>query len=246
MRFIKLGMLAATGLVALSTGGADAADLSAYRAPLPAATAYSWTGLYVGANIGYGWGDARYEADVVGGGGASQSDQMNGVIGGLQSGYNHQFGNWVLGFESDIQLSAQEGGSTFPGGFGVATITTDHKLTWFGTSRTRLGFLMTPMMLLYGTAGVAYGQVKEDTVVDAPGPPVFNASFSDVKAGWTAGGGIEAAFGAGWSAKLEYLYMDLGKTEHTFGTVALGTIRTETRSTIDNIVRVGLNYRWGG
>jgi len=69
---------------------------------------------------------------------------------------------------------------------------------------------------------------------------------TDVLAGWTAGAGIEGAFGGGWSAKLEYLYLDLGKTEHTFGTIGLGVIATETRRTTDNIVRVGANYRWGG
>jgi outer membrane immunogenic protein len=246
MRLIKPAMLAATGLVLLSTAGADAADLSAYRAPLPAATAYSWTGLYVGANVGYGWGTSRYEADFVGLGSTSQSEAMDGFIGGVQSGYNYQMGAWVLGFESDIQFSAQKGGSTFPGAFGGAAITTDEKLLWFGTSRTRLGFLATPAILVYGTAGVAYGQVKDEATVDAPGPGVFTASFTDVKAGWTAGAGIETAFGGGWSAKLEYLYMDLGETEHTFGTIALGTVRTETRSTTDNILRLGMNYRWGG
>ena len=66
-----------------------------------------------------------------------------------------------------------------------------------------------------------------------------------MKAGWTAGAGIEGAFGRGWSAKLEYLYMDLGKTQMTFATPALGVVATETRRTTDNIVRVGLNYKWG-
>jgi opacity protein-like surface antigen len=71
------------------------------------------------------------------------------------------------------------------------------------------------------------------------------STFKDVKAGWTAGGGIEGAFGGGWSAKLEYLHVDLGKTEFTIATPGLGTIASETRRTTDNIVRVGLNYKWG-
>ena len=171
---------------------------------------------------------------------------MDGVIGGVQSGYNRQFGSWVLGFESDIQFSGQKGGATFPGVFPPTTITTDERLQWFGTSRARLGFLATPTILLYGTAGVAYGQVKDDATVTTPGVGSFTASFKDVKAGWTAGGGIEGAFGGGWSAKLEYLYIDLGKTQHSFGTIGLGTIATETRRTTDNIVRLGMNYRWGG
>jgi len=65
-----------------------------------------------------------------------------------------------------------------------------------------------------------------------------------VKAGWTAGVGIETAFGVAWSAKLEY-HLDLGKTETTFATPALGMVATEKRRLTDNIVRVGVNYRWG-
>jgi outer membrane immunogenic protein len=246
MRLIMLGMLAATSLVALAVGGARAADLPpAYKAP-PVAPAYSWTGLYVGANIGYGWGQAKYDATLTGIGAVSQSEDMDGVIGGLQSGYNYQMGNWVLGFESDFQLSGQRGGSTFPGIAALTTITTDVELEWFGTSRTRIGFLATPNILLYGTGGVAYGKVSTSATVTTVGVGTLTASFEDVKAGWTVGAGIEGAFGGGWSAKLEYLYIDLGRTEHSFGTVALGTIATETRRTTDNIVRVGLNYRWGG
>ena len=159
---------------------------------------------------------------------------------------NYQIGTWVLGFESDIQYSGQKGGATFPGVVAPTTITTDERLRWFGTSRTRLGFVATPNILLYGTAGVAYGQVKDDATVTTAGAGSFTARFKDLKAGWTAGAGIEATFGGGWSAKLEYLYIDLGETEHSFGTIGLGTIATETRRTTDNIARLGLNYRWGG
>ena len=71
-------------------------------------------------------------------------------------------------------------------------------------------------------------------------------TFKDVKAGWTVGAGLEGALGGGWSTKVEYLYIDLGKTEQTLATPGLGTLVTETRRTTDNIVRVGLNYKWGG
>jgi outer membrane immunogenic protein len=244
MRSIKLGMLAAASLVALSIGGAGAADLSAYKAPPP--PVYNWSGLHWGVNAGYSWGVAKYEADLTGIGPASRAEKMDGGFVGVQSGYNYQFGTWVLGFESDIQYSAQKGGATFPGVFAPTTITTDERLRWFGTSRTRLGVLATPSILLYGTAGLAYGQVKDEATVNTPGVGSFTASFKDVKAGWTAGAGVEAAFGGGWSAKLEYLYIDLGKTEHSFGTIGLGTIAMETRGTTDNVVRLGMNYRWGG
>jgi len=243
MRFLRPGVLAA-GAATLATHGALAADLPPpYRVPPPA---YTWSGLYLGANIGYGWGSMKYEASLTGVGAISSSRDVNGVIGGVQSGYNYQLGMWVFGYESDIQASGQHKSFTFPGVLPGTTVTTDHKLDWFGTARSRLGVLATPSILLYGTAGVAYGQVKESATVTVTGVGTAIGSFKDVKAGWTAGAGIEGAFGGGWSAKLEYLYIDLGKTEHTFATPALGTVASESRRMIDNIVRVGVNYKWGG
>jgi outer membrane immunogenic protein len=242
----------------------------------------------LGANVGYGWGDARYDAALnasalgfipglagtaVAGTAISSSEKIDGVIGGVQTGYNYQFGAWVWGLETDFQFSGQTGGSTFARTFNnpiigpiPVSVTTDHKLEWFGTTRARLGFLWSPNVLVYGTGGVAYGQVKDSVTFNgsALGGAVTaaaNANFNDVKAGWTAGAGIEGALWGGWSVKLEYLYIDLGKTEQTatattaanlagvgipgVGAV-LSTNANQTFRTTDNIVRVGLNYKWGG
>ena len=237
----------------------------------PPAPVYSWTGLYLGGNVGYGWGTAKGDATesttVLGLGTrtttTSQSQNINGVIGGVQTGYNYQFGAWVWGFETDFQASGQKGGSTFNGIVGgpIAvpfTVTTDHKIEWFGTARGRLGVLWGPNVLFYGTGGVAYGQVKDSAALNgslAAAALTASAvtSFSDVKAGWTAGAGVEAALGGGWSAKLEYLYIDLGKTELTtaaaataVGATVLAINGSRTFRDTDNIVRVGLNYKWGG
>ena len=239
-----------TGAALMVFGGsAIAADVSRRPAyappPAPPPVYSSWTGLYWGGNIGYSWGDAKNDATVLGVGTFSESQKIDGVIGGFQTGYNYQFGTWVWGFETDIQASGQKGGSTFvvtP----LTTVTTDHKLDWFGTSRARLGVLWSPNILAYGTFGVAYGQVKDSATIAVAGVGSATGTFKDVKAGWTAGAGLESAWGGGWSVKLEYLYIDLGDTERTLATPALGTILTETRRTTDNIVRVGLNYRWGG
>ncbi len=231
-------------MLAIALTTANAADIRArptYSPPPPVPPpVYTWTGLYWGGNVGYSWGRAKNDANV-GFVTFSESEKIEGVIGGLQTGYNYQFGAWVWGFETDIQASGQKGDSTFrlsP----LTQLTTDHKLEWFGTSRSRLGFLATPNILLYGTAGVAYGQVKDTFTVT--GLTVATATVKDVKAGWTAGGGIEGALGGGWSAKLEYLYIDLGKLEQTLSTPA-GTETFNSRMT-DHIVRVGLNYKWGG
>jgi outer membrane immunogenic protein len=247
-------VLLATTLAVLAVGSASAADIRpTYRPAPPPPPAYSWTGLYWGANVGYSWGHAKHEETILlsPGPGAfattSESQKIDGVIGGVQSGYNYQFGAWVWGWETDIQASGQKGGSTFQlAGLPLTTLTSDHKLEWFGTARSRLGVLWGPTVLLYGTAGVAYGQVKDTNNVTTVGVGSVIGTFRDVKAGWTAGAGIEGVLGGGWSAKLEYLYIDLGKTENTIATPGLGTLVSETRRYTDNIVRVGLNYKWGG
>lgn len=160
---MKKLFLATTAFVVLAAASAGAADMSArpvYAPPAPVPV-YSWTGIYWGGNVGYSWGQSKNDGTLAGFGvTATESQDMDGVIGGAQTGYNYQFGAWVLGLEADIQASGQKGGSTFQVlGLPTATLTTDHKLEWFGTARPRLGVLATPNLLLYGTGGVAFGQV---------------------------------------------------------------------------------------
>src|SRR5262249_27774827 len=105
-----------------------------------------------------------------------------------------------------------------------------------------LGFLATPNLLLYGTAGVAYGQTKDTYVVNTVGVgTAATASINDVRAGWTAGAGIEGAFGGGWSAKVEYLYMDLGKLEQTVTVPPAAAPATFKRGLAIKIVGVAFN-----
>ena len=243
---MKKLFLATTAFVVLAATSAGAADMSVR--PMytpPPAPVYSWTGMYWGGNIGYSWGHSKYDASFLGVGTISNSEKVDGVIGGVQTGYNYQFGAWVWGLETDIQASGQTGGSTLSV-FPLTTVTTDRKLEWFGTTRGRLGFLATPNVLVYGTGGVAYGQVKNSATITVAGLGSATTTFKDVKAGWTAGGGIEGALGGGWSVKLEYLYMDLGKTEDTDIAPGVGITAQETWRFTDNIVRVGLNYKMGG
>jgi outer membrane immunogenic protein len=244
---MKKLFLATTAIVALAAGSATAADLArpapVYRAaPLPVS---SWTGWYWGVNIGYSWGRETNDWTLLGFPVATETQNMNGVIGGFQSGFNWQTGMWVLGLESDFQATGQKGTTIYcVVSCALANVTAEHKLPWLGTSRTRIGFLPTETVLLYATAGIAYGQVKSTYTLNAPGP-VAAFNFKDTRAGWTAGVGIEGALGGGWSAKLEYLYVDLGK--NTFNVTALGVVAAAIDSRVtDNIVRVGLNYRWGG
>jgi len=251
---MKKLFLATTAFVVLAAASAGAADMyarPAYAPPAAPAPVYTWTGMYWGANVGYSWGQSKNDrtGSLVGlGATVTESTDVDGVIGGVQTGYNYQFGAWVFGLETDIQASGQKGGSTIPLlALPPSVLTTDHKLQWFGTTRPRLGFLATPNLLLYGTAGVAYGQTKDTYVVNTVGVgTAATASINDVRAGWTAGAGIEGAFGGGWSAKVEYLYMDLGKLEQTVTVPPAALTATFNSRLTDNIVRVGLNYKWGG
>ena len=189
-----------------------------------------------------------------------------GVFGG-QIGYNWQFSSWLFGLEADAQWSGQKGsaaflcsaagllpGACFPGstflpvgtlGVGLAV---DKKLEWFGTVRGRLGVLASPTWLLYVTGGLAFGEVQTDAVltsITAGGAVVALAgSSSKAHAGWTIGGGTEGNLGGNWTAKAEYLYMDLGTFDTTV-TVPAALIGANISSRVtDNIFRVGINYHF--
>jgi outer membrane immunogenic protein len=127
------------------------------------------------------------------------------------------------------------------------------KLTWFGTVRGRFGATVTPSVLIYVTAGLAYGGVKSDLTVSGfnagvPAAALFSSSVT--KGGWTVGAGLEGRIGGNWTAKIEYLYMDLGTINGgPFATPivapggALLAANFSSRIT-DNIVRVGVNYHF--
>jgi outer membrane immunogenic protein len=182
-------------LVALmiSVGGAAAADI---YAPPPAGnviysptSAFSWTGGYAGGFVGYEWGDAK----VKGG----PNPDPDGWMGGIFGGYNVQTsGAFVVGVETDLSLS---GADDKAGGVRVEN-------TWNGTVRARAGVAIN-RVLLYGTGGLAVGNVK----VKIPGD-----SDSSVRAGWTLGAGIEAALANNVIGRVEYRYTDLGG--HTYKT----------------------------
>jgi outer membrane immunogenic protein len=253
----------------MSVASASAADLSVRRGPpAPAMMApvpvFTWTGFYAGVNLGGSFGRANTDADLsfnsitfpgrVLGGSTSHGQDVDGVIGGGQIGYNWQTGAFVFGIETDIQGSGQRGSwtDTCPtGSFNCGTFaaTVDHtdKLTWFGTTRGRIGAAF-DRLLVYGTGGVAYGEVKSENTLTRDGI-VTTFDTSKVRSGWTLGGGVEWAFLPNWTARVEYLYMDLGTIDNTYAIPAGvgfglgGTINTSSRFT-DNIVRGAINFKF--
>jgi outer membrane immunogenic protein len=292
---MKRLLLIGTAFAALIAGSAIAVAQQprVYRRPVVAAPVYSWTGLYVGGNVGYSWGDAR--TDLAGAGRTvvppfsaafafanTDTARVNGVIGGGQVGYNFQINpKWLLGLEADIQGSGQRGSGTFVDSisfqFSPVVLVQDTFLTGyeakidsFGTVRGRLGFLIGDQLLLYGTGGLAYGRVtvSGNTNLNGsltlnggiipfnPNNPGFSASKTNV--GFSVGGGIEgrvlSSLPGNWTWKLEYLYLDLGSLDIGWPFTSspqlgafippTGTIAMHTHFT-DNIVRVGLNYKFG-
>ena len=208
---MKKFLLASVGLVIFGVASASAAALPRQMPPKApvyvAPAAYNWNGPYIGINGGYGF--------------ASTHSGDGGLVGGTL-GYNYQTGPWVFGLEGDMNWTNIKGSGTCGG---VTCSTENH---WLGTARGRLGYAMgsTGSILPYITGGAAFGDIENS----AP-----SGTVSDTKAGWTLGGGVEAALSGPWTAKVEYLYVDLGNGP---------TIGANTSSFHSNIIRAGLNYRF--
>ncbi len=247
MRSWGIGLLL-TSFFAVPAYAADMPAKMPVKAPMVAAP-YNWSGFYIGVNVGGSWG--RQDNALVTAGGVTvltNTAKPNGVIGGGQVGYNWQFNQVVLGLEADFQGSGQKGDGDplyfSPGIAGIAgggafSIPYSDKLEWFGTVRGRLGYAW-DRWLAYATAGWAYGGGKIDGTAVIGG---VATAFSGSKTynGWTAGGGLEYAFMNRWSAKLEYLYVDFGDGPTVPVTAAVNIVAGKMT---DNIVRVGLNYKF--
>ena len=248
MRRLLLGSAALTAM----TVAAFAADLPARGpavapAPVYVAPIFTWTGFYVGLNAGVGFNggsnnglrayslDGLYQSEVdyvnAGLAGVRRDSDSAGFTGGVQAGYNWQFGAFVVGLEADINyLDRDKGGGaytivgapTYPG-YELDVLHRGGGGNWFGTLRTRIGVAF-DRTLIYATGGLAYADGGSGGAVATLYGPVVNPGPSDgVYAtwvgrrndgsnwGWTLGAGIEHAFSYNWSVKLEYLYVDLDR-----------------------------------
>jgi len=203
----RIARLAAL-LTTIAAGAASAADIphpSYYTASAPLSS-YSWTGPYLGGNLGYQWGTT-----------SNNPTRPSGAAGGIQGGYNWQAGPFVFGGETDIQIS------------GANDVFAPWKFSnpWFGTLRGRAGFAVSNL-LIYGTAGIAYGELQAQTI--------GLLSESHTGFGWTGGVGVEAGFAANWSAKVEYLFIDLANSSYAL----TGTSNGLSAS----LFRMGVNYHF--
>ena len=233
-RLLSLGIAVAS--VVAGAMSAQAADLgtrsnlaSFYKAPseLP----FSWTGFYAGINGGYTWGQSSWSDPTVGAN-SGNFNTSGGLVGG-QLGYNWQTGSVVLGVETDADWMSVKGSTAGPGGVCLADGggQCQTQQSWVGTTRARVGYAF-DRLLPYVTGGVAYGNIQ---AVQPTG------TTTSTNVGWTAGAGLEYGINRNWSAKLEYLHMDLGTA--TFMGSASGTSTLAVPVT-NEFVRVGVNYHW--
>jgi outer membrane immunogenic protein len=221
---MKRILLATVVLTAFATANAIAADIPA-RMPAKApgyVTSYNWTGLYLGINGGGTWGRSNW----TGGGISTGNFDASGALIGGTIGSNWQTGAMVLGLEGDLDWSSIRGSTAI-----TCVPNCETRNSWLGTVRGRLGFAWDRVMP-FVTGGVAFGNIRAGGV--------GLATETSTKAGWTVGAGLEAAIAGPWTAKVEYLYVDLGNS--TCSAVTCG-VATNVRFNA-NILRGGINYRF--
>lgn len=201
-------------ILAMTVASLTAAAGSAFAADLPRSS----TPFYSPVPAVYNWGgfyagvNLGYEWGKI----TNSAGNPSGIQGGLQAGYNWQSGQLVIGGETDLQITGAD--DTFA----------PYKFSnpWFGTLRGRVGYAMNNI-LFYGTLGLAYGEVKGT---------FLGLDETKTHVGWAGGAGMEVGVAPNWSAKVEYLYMDLSSRAYS--------ITGTTNGLQSNLLRFGINYHF--
>jgi outer membrane immunogenic protein len=257
--------IAALGLIGTPAFAAD----MAVKAPPPAPTpVYSWTGFYVGANIGGGWGhqNINYTPNdpassvvintfqyLVSG----DSFGLSGVVGGLQLGYNYQFNrNWLIGLETDFDGTGIKGSGQTSYAGGLEFSSAAERVKWFGTVRARLGYLPADNLLTYFTGGFAYGKV-EDTAsfmtanggnISITGAGGFGVACGPPATTNTCYAGSSSDTATGWTlgGGLEYALWQSWTVKAEYLYVSLnGKTATELGTPVAGLTQSSLNANYG-
>ena len=231
-------LVAAAAIVVGAAGHALAADLPtpSLPPPLPAAV-YNWTGFYLGFNGGFGTGNSNWSDGPIG---TTGSFTSSGFLVGGTAGVNYQLGDYVFGIEGDGDWTNLHGNSGSTCGAISAVVappvSCQTQSQWLATVRGRVGYAF-DRILLYGTAGAAFGNIQ----TGLNPPSTFDSA---VEAGWTVGAGLEIAVAQNWTAKAEYLFVDLPNATCT----PVGNCGGAAGSIVsfnENIIRAGVNYKFG-
>jgi outer membrane immunogenic protein len=253
-------------VAALASGRAGAADLPppvSRAAPAPVAAPVSWTGFYIGGDVGEAWSSntATFNPLPTPGGiafgitGLSGSDGGSALIGGFHAGYNWQFApTWVVGLEGDWSWSKAGGSFTqnwvaippavvFPPSF----TTMSSRLDWVTSARPRFGYLVTPNLLAYATGGVAWAKI--DYAATASGfLYLANTALSQTQTGYTVGGGLEWAMTSNWLVRAEYLFYRFDNPPNVVVPASAGGSLNPSgflwSATNVSVARAGLSYKF--
>ena len=233
-------VLISVAFVFVAAGQSLAADLPQPMPPMPpppqapaayipmTAPVYNWGGIYFGVNGGYGFGKTEWSTSTA----SSGTFDLSGFLGGATLGVNVQADAFVFGVDGDFDASWITSGSDINV---FCTAACETKNTWLSTIRGRIGYAA-DRVLFYGTAGAAFGNIEA-------GVTPFSGFSNTNKSGWTAGGGIEAAFAENWTARVEYLFVDLENA--TCAATNCGPNPPSTTAKFDaSIVRLGLDYKF--
>jgi opacity protein-like surface antigen len=234
-------------------GWNSAASMAMAAAPGAATAPWNWTGFYLGAHAGYGWGhDPRTDAVFGGKSGdpiLRTGIDSNGFVGGFQAGANLQVNSWVSGLEIDLSGTGIQGSSTSVSADGSAAETFTDKFNLLGSARARLGYLVLPNVLLYGTGGLGWTRVTEENVFTSSSSGTSGGSSPSWRFGWVAGAGGEVRLlDTNWLLRLEYLHYDFGDSGSLSEAFSFPPDAASFSSTTGHlrtdVVRTGLSYKF--
>jgi outer membrane immunogenic protein len=259
-RTARIGAIAALtlGLAGASAQAADMPPVAAppVKAPVMVRTT-NWYGFYIGVHAGYGWGSEAVNyapngvvpvAAIPG----PVADDPRGFLGGVTYGSNWQFGNLVIGTESDFAFTDISRRETLAplAGFTVG-VTGEQRIKYLSTTRARAGFVLGDNVLVFGTGGLASGSVEGSSSFNLVAPAACAGVGNCLVGGrdktlwgWAAGGGIEFAQGP-WSVKVDYLHYDLGRLKYSVvDPTAPAAVITASTKFRGDLIRGGINYRF--
>ena len=241
-------LLTSAAVLALSAGAAFASDLPTHKGPPPAPTPapFSWTGFYIGAEAGFGWGEESDNLDSVTGYPLDHFG-VSGPKGGIKAGYNQQFNNLVLGVEADIEASGINGKKSTSANYeGTGVSSLSMRNSWQSSLRARAG-LAFDRLLIYATGGLAIADDRETPYVNDPNeypyPDVISGAQTKTLYGWTLGLGAEYAIDVHWSVTGEVRYADFGKATYATSDNVGDTFNYKAGFD-ETLAQVGLNYRF--
>jgi outer membrane immunogenic protein len=234
-----IGFAALLCAATVCSGSARAADLPVKAPPnVAVASVYNWTGFYIGGHGGFGWGRKEW-TDLAGPPFDAGSHRVDGAVAGGQVGFNYQTGPWVLGVEGQFSWANLDGNHLNPLDLADSLTT---RVRWMSSVAARIGYAF-ERTLVYVKGGGAWARDHHETIDLG----VLERTGGATRSGWLVGGGLEYGIGGGWSAKVEYNFMDFGRRTITMSPVdPAGDADLFDIDQHIHTVIFGLNYRFGG